>query len=442
MAYSNGIVTKPVNTSDVCSAIGADKHRIGYLCSHVNVNPHTRYKPVRSSKLSELTDRDRANANWGYHIPPKLRLDMVLKNMIREYKGQTLDSDVINYWTPTTADEPYVYIKHGWWYEKPQGGASSPYRLGDFNGYEHTVDYFLGSNIGVDGKIVASGSVLAGLQGQIDINNPDDVGDTGFSDFADMVFLMAVLKSSDFNNNNYSAVKYKSAPTDGDFGVVYVSADEAEKMFGTTSDTFYIFYLLVNKTDMLMKDGQYLPNQNFMSNREDYERIGTIYNPLGGHWQVRTLPCAIQVVTLEQHEEQPMGGFTTSSTGTISISSGAKCRITMTTTATNNGEFQKALYAGNIWVTVFAHNPNTGDEGSVEQPMPSITFQTGLLQPGESAVAFSGSFPGFTVPDLVSVAGGDTPARWAALDYNVRVTSGRMGDTNYFDVASLRQEHE
>lgn len=442
MAYDSTTktITKPVNTSDVCSAIGEDKHRIGYLCVNENVNPQTRYKPVRSSKLSALTDRDRANANWGYHIPPKLRMDMVIKNMVREYKGQALDSDVINNWTPTTADEPYVYIRHGWWYEKPQGGASSPYRLGDFDGYVHTVQYFLGSSVGVDGKI--KGAVLAQLEGQIDINNPNDVGDTGFSDFADMVFLIGVLNSTDFNNNNYSAVKFKTAPYNSDFGVVYVSDDEVEKMFGTTNGTYYVFYLLVNKSDMLMKDGEYLPNQNFMSS--GYDTYGTIYNPLGGHFQVRTLPCAIQVVTLEHQEVNPMQGFTTSSTGSISVSVGARCRISMTITVKNAlNDTARSFSAYNLHASVYAQNPDTGDEAwSYDHLLTGVTISTGTLEPLEEEVGFSGSFPGFNVPELLYAAGGDSAARYAALNYYVVITSGVMSDTDSYTVASLRQEHE
>ena len=58
MAYDSTTktITKPVNTSDVCSAIGEDKHRIGYLCVNENVNPQSKHKPMRHSTLAELTN--------------------------------------------------------------------------------------------------------------------------------------------------------------------------------------------------------------------------------------------------------------------------------------------------------------------------------------------------------------------------------------------------
>ena len=132
MAYDNGIVTKPVNTSDVCSAIGEDKHRIGYLCVSGNINIYSKHKPMRFATLSELTTANKKSAKFGYRIPTRVQGTTIMNYFIA--------SSAPSAWTPSSSDAPYVLMKNGWWYERPQGGETSPYRLGDFNGYNHNTN--------------------------------------------------------------------------------------------------------------------------------------------------------------------------------------------------------------------------------------------------------------------------------------------------------------
>ena len=112
MAYSNGIVTKPVNTSDVCSAIGEDKHRIGYLCVSGNVNPHSKHKPMRYNTLSELTNGQKISIDWGYHIPIIRELRVMLAQMLYDEHNMTVSDTA---WNPTTSEQPFVYLHAGWW---------------------------------------------------------------------------------------------------------------------------------------------------------------------------------------------------------------------------------------------------------------------------------------------------------------------------------------
>lgn len=86
-----------ISTSLVRSTIGAATNDVGSLCTHPNINKWSKWKPVRSNKVTGLTVTDIENLSSGLS-----RLDMY----------------------------EVVYLK-------PTGGASSPYRLGDFRNYNH-----------------------------------------------------------------------------------------------------------------------------------------------------------------------------------------------------------------------------------------------------------------------------------------------------------------
>lgn len=86
-----------ISTNVVKSAIGAGSNDVGTLCTHPNINKWSKWKPVRSSKVDGLTVTDMENLSSGLS-----RTDMYT-------------------------------VK----YLKPTGGATSPYRIGDFRNYNH-----------------------------------------------------------------------------------------------------------------------------------------------------------------------------------------------------------------------------------------------------------------------------------------------------------------
>lgn len=107
---SNGKISKPVNTTDIGLTIGSGSRNVGYLCSneHGLINKWSLRKPVSISKLSELTEADFFSVNFGYNIPSY--------NSFTAMKAGAED---------------------GWIYMPPTGGMSSPYRMLDFNQYDH-----------------------------------------------------------------------------------------------------------------------------------------------------------------------------------------------------------------------------------------------------------------------------------------------------------------
>ena len=106
MAYDNGITNAPISIYDVQRALGTNEQDLGSLCKHANINPMAKYKPVRYSKLSPLTDAEFKSTNYG---------------LVTGSVFNASDSNPSNTWT----------------YNKPTGGSSQPYRLTDFDGYDN-----------------------------------------------------------------------------------------------------------------------------------------------------------------------------------------------------------------------------------------------------------------------------------------------------------------
>lgn len=104
-----------ISTNLVKSTLGASTNDVGALCIHPNINRWSKYKPVvlatvapdRSSSWWRST-----NGNCGLIIPNFSSISALISHV---------DSN--------GAD---------WAYQKPTGGSTSPYRLADFGGYEHT----------------------------------------------------------------------------------------------------------------------------------------------------------------------------------------------------------------------------------------------------------------------------------------------------------------
>lgn len=106
-----------ITTSMVANAIGAASNDVGTLCSHSNVNKWAKHKPIEYNKVTGLSEQDFINANYG--------LSAQEDSQIKTYQ-----------WCNTGTLAALIYPSE-WVYNKPQGGSSSPYRLGDFREYNH-----------------------------------------------------------------------------------------------------------------------------------------------------------------------------------------------------------------------------------------------------------------------------------------------------------------
>lgn len=113
MSYSNGKISPPISIADVKAVLGSSSNDLGSLCQSGYINKWAKYKPVIVSQL--LTTKD----NW--------------------FKADTLDYGITipKFSSPTSVLQAYENGTHHWTYMKPSGGMSSPFRLTDFNGYNH-----------------------------------------------------------------------------------------------------------------------------------------------------------------------------------------------------------------------------------------------------------------------------------------------------------------
>jgi hypothetical protein len=118
-----------ITTSMVASAIGAATNDVGSLCKHPDINMMAINKPTKYPSVSTnvwqtgIINQDYYDGveNYGIRKPYNLVPENATKiGQAPRYSVGSLSS-----------------IKSLWQYIKPTGGSLSPYRLGDFRGYEH-----------------------------------------------------------------------------------------------------------------------------------------------------------------------------------------------------------------------------------------------------------------------------------------------------------------
>ena len=111
MAYSNGIITKPISIDDIKIALGVWDNSISALCKSPQINMWSRYKPVINP--APFSSNDGAGFDGKYGIIPFLFSDL---SIIDRYYG--------------------LNDRNGWQHNAPTGGATAPYRFEDFAGYK------------------------------------------------------------------------------------------------------------------------------------------------------------------------------------------------------------------------------------------------------------------------------------------------------------------
>ena len=116
MAHTSTTITAPVATTDVSTVLAVASHNPGYLCSnlHRKINKWAAFKPERNSTLQALTYTQRKSNNFG-----------LVAAATYTSKAAFINAAKASSFNP------------GWEYQPPTGGAGSPFRLGDFNGYDH-----------------------------------------------------------------------------------------------------------------------------------------------------------------------------------------------------------------------------------------------------------------------------------------------------------------
>lgn len=130
MALANGKITAPVSIDDLKSLFGEGSGDLATLCTSPKINVWAKYKPTVFPSPFPDDWYKAKDGNYGINI--------------------TIENGKSN-WKDLVAEYSKANNGYGTLYDKPTGGASSPYRLGDFRGYFHNanpeVRDYLGKNV-------------------------------------------------------------------------------------------------------------------------------------------------------------------------------------------------------------------------------------------------------------------------------------------------------
>lgn len=140
MSVSNGKIIAPVSIDDVKSILGESSNDLATLCTSPKINVWAKYKPTDYN--AAFTD------NWSKGKDGNYGLNITVDNRVSSWNALVAEY--------SKANNGYSNI-----YKRPSGGATSPYRLGDFRGYNHNAkpeigDYFATTNYIEDQQISLS----------------------------------------------------------------------------------------------------------------------------------------------------------------------------------------------------------------------------------------------------------------------------------------------
>lgn len=210
MAYSNGIITAPVHIDDIRAALGEVSTDLGTLCTSPKIKEWSMAKPVRlaapfpTSGTIPGSPWWRADGACGFDIP------------------------YTNYY-PLDGSAPTELInicKQGWTYQRPTGGAQSPYRMGDFRGYDNrAVAPF--THLHVTEKVAKGQTIQIALS----------LGITGDSDEPPGSVRLKHISHPHLSGDKRIADYY--------FGILITSPDGKRKFIGTAETHEHAFQITV-----------------------------------------------------------------------------------------------------------------------------------------------------------------------------------------------------
>lgn len=174
MSLANNKITAPVSIDDLKNLFGEGSGDLATLCTSQKINVWAKYKPTDYNAAFPDNWSKGKDGNYGLNI--------------------TVDNRVSS-WNALVAE--YSKPKNGYSniYKRPSGGATSPYRLGDFRGYNHKAkpeisDYLAATNYMEDSPIslsVAYNAVTA---------DGDQVSYNAIEAFKDLYFGYVITDTS------------------------------------------------------------------------------------------------------------------------------------------------------------------------------------------------------------------------------------------------------
>ena len=171
MSVLNGVISAPVEISDIQSAIGATAGGdLGQLCTHVNINMWAKFKPVKCDGTDIIDTTDQLSGsvwNENYSHPWWVYCWNAMNNPIK-YGIQPRTGSALN-----SLYSAYYAQGVEWQYYRPTGGQF-PYRQLDFLQYNHYASHPLGS-ISAPSSLILASSADGGWSVDVSIlRNQDD----------------------------------------------------------------------------------------------------------------------------------------------------------------------------------------------------------------------------------------------------------------------------
>ncbi len=165
MSNSNGVISAPVSIDDVKTVLGESSNDLATLCKSSNINMWAKYKPVDySADFMDIKSCYKGKA----------------ENFNINYPVCTNIKDVIPYYSQTN---------NGWSYQT----VSSPYRLGDFVGYNHIA---AGPVNKLSSGLATTDETSVNLSYNVSSTSSDNLGLDDFLALGDSYYLGCILSKN------------------------------------------------------------------------------------------------------------------------------------------------------------------------------------------------------------------------------------------------------
>lgn len=228
MANSGGIISAPVSFADVNSVLGTAHTDLGLLCKDSHINKWAKYKPVVNTVINIMSQLD-GNLNW--------------LSSATWWKGTNSNCGITftSYSTIAAARTAIINKTAIWSYTKPSGGAASPYRLTDFNQYDHNAMPPTTDVSATDAQMKTGATLTITAIGTAGDNEWLKLNSVG--DFSNYYYLAAIYDGSGNLKLLQTTAKKVGQFTDAETIEIVIPYSDYSLIFSQNT-TYYVYMML------------------------------------------------------------------------------------------------------------------------------------------------------------------------------------------------------
>lgn len=288
--------------SDVQLCFKSSANTVGRLCTLSGINIFAKFKPIRYPSVAPLTKAQRKGIGGNYGL------------VIPEFSSVTAMAAAID------------GKANGWGYDRPVGGTASPYRLSDFDGYNHNAKALNPQMLAADtASNEASGAALRVTYSMEQMStplpaDPDDVDYIRLEDLTIADYYFGVYVKQDGGTRSVKVI--------GTDKITSGLAEVRVRLAGLPAGTYTIYPVIADKPQ-----GQ-----------DDLDQALTRYTTLYGlaSRKVKIVATFYQIVVSAKKSKDAAGGNTV--TYTISVRNDSAADITFN----NNTVMLRYYSAGKV----------------------------------------------------------------------------------------------